>query len=292
MARETRMRFFCERFGKPSGNNCDLKGTGPGKSLPLSSLNFIHLAKLQVPQGGAMNTPITKGDSNHSRKRSWPTFVDRSATFMVLTALLLIWSTPNESLRPMAFKHAVTLAVPQNISMTTGWLMLSKLECSSIGLLASLELLPCEGKWSPRDENSGWKNGCAFSERMSQAGTGFGCSVASSKLLCGIEGAWLWRKWDSFEASIFSSWLMVTTLFFLEGCESRWLWNLVPTLLSVLLFLSGFALEVLLPTDSKPSQWFSWFWIEWGPKHLAQTCNPRRHLAPSAASLHPLILNA
>ena len=147
----------------------------------------MHLAKLQVPQGGAINKPNTRGESSHSRKSSWPSLVERSATFMVLTALLLIWSTPNESLKPKALRHAVTLAVPQNISMTTGWFGSLRPQSASLGLFALLELLSCEGKSVSNDEASGCDDECTTSECLAKDGIFSDLFVASSNPLCGDE---------------------------------------------------------------------------------------------------------
>ena len=59
--------------------------------------NFIDRARLAVPQGGAKNTPTTRGFFNQLASRSRPLLVVRSTRLTGATQFLgLMWSTPND----------------------------------------------------------------------------------------------------------------------------------------------------------------------------------------------------
>ena len=104
-----------ERDFSPLGLSSSRSGSG---ALRLC-FDLIDRARLAVPQGGAKNTPTTRGFFNQLASRSRPLLVVRSTRLTGATQFLgLVWSTPNDDDRPNCLRHAVTLPVPQKISMT------------------------------------------------------------------------------------------------------------------------------------------------------------------------------
>ena len=77
-------------------------------------------ARLQVPHGGAANTPKHCSACTHCQKSDWPLLVVKSAVMTFATLLLRMWSTPKEAVSPRKRRQAVTRAEPANISIMKG----------------------------------------------------------------------------------------------------------------------------------------------------------------------------